>query len=59
MRVIEGESMNERRGRENAVFKSSVELENLGLKQVVAIRGGFEGMFAVWGGTRSCAEVSL
>ena len=59
LRVIEGESMNERRGRETAVFKSSVELENLGLAQVVAIRGGLEGMFAVWGGTRSRTEVSL
>ena len=39
--------------RETAVFKSWAQLENLGLKQVEAIRGGLEGMFAVWGGTRS------
>ena len=39
--------------RETVVFKSSAQLENLGLKQVEAIRGGLEGMFAVLGGTRS------
>ena len=39
---LEGESMNERR-RKLRGLKSSAQLENLGLEQVEAIRGGSEG----------------
>ena len=41
--------MNERK-EETAVFENR-QLENLGPKQVKAIRGGLGGMFAVWRGT--------
>ena len=49
MNAIEGEIMNERK-EETAVFENR-QLENLGPKQVKAIRGGLGGMFAVWRGT--------
>ena len=49
LNAIEGEIMNERK-EETAVFENR-QLENLGPKQVKAIRGGLGGMFAVWRGT--------